>query len=224
MNWVWPMAPAQEPVRWDDVDVAVLQDLQRGDELGARIFGARRIGIGERGQRAHDVAHLGVVLEHLAVIRLHRPDRQQDGAVDAEALLDAVEPGLPLARHLLAGADRALVDAVVEILPGRVVELGLVVRLRPAPRDRARRRCGTPCRRWRAEMPLRCAVVRKLSIHCLKPWSASAGAANVASDSAAMAAATIGPMRLAARRRCIHTSIESEYHCRRHCELENGLP
>ena len=108
------------------VDVARLQDLQRGDQLGARELGAALVGIGERRQRTDDVAHDLVVLEDLAVVRLHRPDGEHDVAVDAVASLDFVEPWLVLLRHGAANRDRLLMHPVVEIVPDRSGEFGLV--------------------------------------------------------------------------------------------------
>ncbi len=101
------------------VDVAALQDLQRGDQLRAGEFGAALVGIGERRQRAHDIAHHVVALEDLAVVRFHRPDGEQDVAVDAVARFDLVQPGLVFARHGAADRDRLVMHAVVEIVPDR---------------------------------------------------------------------------------------------------------
>ena len=108
------------------VDVAALEDLERRHELRAGELGPALVGIGERRQRAHDVAHHLVVLQNLAVVRFHRPDRQQDMAVHAEPAFDPIEPGLPLTCHLPADSDGILLDAVVEVVPDRRGELGLV--------------------------------------------------------------------------------------------------
>jgi hypothetical protein len=107
------------------VDVAGLQDLQRGDELCAGELGAPLVGIGQGRQRADDVAHHLVVLQDLAIVRFHRPDGEQDVAVDAVTALDAVEPRLVLARHLAADCHRVLMHAIVEIVPDRGREFGL---------------------------------------------------------------------------------------------------
>jgi hypothetical protein len=107
------------------VDVAAFKDLQRRDQLRARELGAPLVGISERGQRAHDVAHHLVVLEDFAVVRFHRPDGQHDVTVDAEARLDAVERRLVFPGHGAADLDRVLVHAVVEIIPHRGGEFRL---------------------------------------------------------------------------------------------------
>ena len=42
MNWVWPMAPAHEPFICGEADIAMLEDLERGDEL---VPGEGRLGL-----------------------------------------------------------------------------------------------------------------------------------------------------------------------------------
>ncbi len=138
---MWPMAPAQEPVRWLSSYVAALQDLQRRDQLRAGELGALLVGIGERRQRAHHIAHHLVVLEDFAVVRFHRPDGEHDVAVDAVARFDLIEGLLVLPRHGAADLDRVLMHAVIEIVPHRGSEFRLVACLFQHFRvDRGRRR------------------------------------------------------------------------------------
>ena len=86
MNCVWPMAPAHEPVKFCRRDDALLQDLERGDILLARIV-LLAAGIEQGRERAHD-PHRALVLAEIA---FHAPDGEQDVAVDLVALLDRGE-------------------------------------------------------------------------------------------------------------------------------------
>ena len=90
MNWVWPMAPAQELTNLSRGMWLVLQDLQRDQQFVAEV-GVAVLGVGQRRQRADRVP----LVLHRAVGRLHPPDRQDDPALDLEALLDRVEQAAP---------------------------------------------------------------------------------------------------------------------------------
>src|SRR5690606_6782454 len=111
------------------VYVARLQDLECRNQLRAGKFRALLVGVTQGGQRAHDIAHHVVPLEDLTVVGFHRPDGKKDVAVNAVALLDAIEPRLPLARHCASGGNRFLVSAIIEIVPDRRLELGLMTGL-----------------------------------------------------------------------------------------------
>ena len=74
------------PVHLLDGDIAMLQDLERRDEL---LAGEGRLGLGisERRQRPDHIHVAGL----RAVIRLDPPNGDEDGAVDAVALLQLIE-------------------------------------------------------------------------------------------------------------------------------------
>ena len=121
MNCVCPIAPAQLPVIPDGAHVAVLQDLQRRDQLALEEAPPPPL-VGERRQR-RDHRH---VAAPLAVEALHPPDRGHHLGLDPVARLDRAErPPLlrqrrpPLADPLLRGGDR-------QIVLERPGELGLV--------------------------------------------------------------------------------------------------
>src|SRR5690606_38793619 len=91
-------------------------------------LGTALISIGQRGKRTDRVHHDIVTLENLTVIAFHRPDGQQDIAVNRKALFDALEPWPPFFCHALADSHGMLIHAVVDIVPDRLVELRLKAR------------------------------------------------------------------------------------------------
>ena len=124
MNCVWPMAPAQEPFMSSPVDMALLQDHERGEEFVAEEVAAVLL-VGERRERADDVLAAG----ERAEVGLHAPDAEDDGALDAVAALDRGEgrgpAGWPPPRPARCAVAR---DGAVHVLPDRLHELGLLVR------------------------------------------------------------------------------------------------
>ena len=84
------------------VNIAGLENLHCSNQLCAAIFGATLVCIGKRCQRTDGIAHNVITLENFAVIAFHRPDGEQDIAIDRETLFDALEPRTPFARHVLA--------------------------------------------------------------------------------------------------------------------------
>ena len=102
------------------LQVAAMQDFQRGEKLVAEI-GLAAADAGERRGRAQ---HRPVAAER-AVVRLDAPDRGDDVAVDAVLLLDLVEDGLVLGEDLAAAGDARVAHQDVEIIPERLGELRL---------------------------------------------------------------------------------------------------
>ena len=96
MNWVWPMAPAQDPVSGPGGGLVLGLDLQGGDQLRAPVGRARRLGAGQRRQGAQDGADDPGILEDAAVGGFDPPEGRQDEAVDAVSGLDGVEGRGPL--------------------------------------------------------------------------------------------------------------------------------
>ena len=106
-----------------DTDVAALENLERGDEL---LPGEARLGvvIGERGERADHVHVAGLG----AVIQLHPPDGDDDGAIDAVALLQNIEQRLVLLELLLAAGDALIGDDAIDIFADRLFVFRLEIR------------------------------------------------------------------------------------------------
>ena len=106
-----------------DRDIAALHDLERRDQL---LAGEARLGvvISERRQRP-DHIHVAWLR---AVIRLHPPNGDDDGAVDAVALLQHVEQRLVLLELLLAGGDALFGDDAVDIFADRLHVFRLEIR------------------------------------------------------------------------------------------------
>ena len=94
MNWVCPMAPAQEPSIVVAVDMVLLEDLERGEQLLAEEV-APIARIGEGRQRPHHVDRAGEAAE----IGLHAPDAEHDRAGHAVGALHGGERVGPLARR-----------------------------------------------------------------------------------------------------------------------------
>jgi hypothetical protein len=104
-------------------DVAVLEDLQRGDDLR---FGELGLGPGavERAERADDVLVAGL----RAVVRLHTPDGDEDVTVDAVFGFELIEQCLVLDQLLLARLDALVRDHAVDIFADRLHVFWLVIR------------------------------------------------------------------------------------------------
>ncbi|MCY1442602.1 hypothetical protein D9M71_589770 [compost metagenome] len=102
------------------LDVAMLDDLQRGDQL---VLGELRAAafIGQGGQRADD----RLVALELAEVAFHAPHRDQHLAVDAIALLDAGQQFGVLLQQLLAVTHTQGRQGAFEVLPHRAGELRL---------------------------------------------------------------------------------------------------
>ena len=104
---------------------ALVDNVQRIDELAFPIgFSARRIP-GERGKRGEDRAHM--ILLHLGIAEgaLDAPEREQRAALDAEVLFDAREQRFVLFQRELAVNDAPVGDAAIDVLPGGLGELRL---------------------------------------------------------------------------------------------------
>ena len=120
MNWVWPMAPAQEPRMCVGGDVAGLEDAEGGEELLLGQVAAAAL-VGEGGE-ALDHRHRAAVG---AVVGLHAPDRQHHlgGRRRSGARW---RPGRgELGALGAAGLDAGGGGGAVEVFPDRLGELGL---------------------------------------------------------------------------------------------------
>jgi hypothetical protein len=130
-----------------ELQVAAFNELERRDQLAAPEFLALAAFAHKRckGMRQETVAGLA------AVIGLHAPDRGDDMAVDAEALLGGPQGAVILAHHSLAVADPLLVNEKAQVVPDGRLEfrlyLGkaqhLLVRLRNVERLRDHRLADT---------------------------------------------------------------------------------
>ena len=129
------------------VDVAGLQDAQRGDQLLLGPVAAATL-VGQR-REALDHRHRAAVA---AVIRLHAPDRQHHVAVDTVGSLDRRQRRGELLPFRAAGLDAGRRGGAVEIFPDRLGEFGLPRRRAARPR-RSRRRRRRPRRRPRGGSP-----------------------------------------------------------------------
>ena len=122
MNCVWPKAPAQEPTRWAGLTSPSLDDLQRRDQLAAKIGRVLAVA-GERRERLHQ----GTLADGFAEIGFDAPDGDHDMAIDAEARFDRIERRAPLRQHGSAVRDALIIDESGEIIPDRRLELGLLL-------------------------------------------------------------------------------------------------
>ena len=120
MNWVWPIAPAQEPFICAGRDVAILQNLQRGEQFVLEIVAAI-MGVGEGRQRANHIVRAGESAE----IGLQSPDADDHGRVDAEFLFALASHGSILPRRRLGALDALGRHRGGEIFPYRLDEFGL---------------------------------------------------------------------------------------------------
>src|SRR6516165_545729 len=102
------------PVHLIDRNIAMLDDLERHNELLAG-EGSLDVVISERRERPDHVHVAGLC----AVVRLNTPDGDENGSVDAIALLDAVKEVLVLLEHLLAGGNALIRHHTVDILADR---------------------------------------------------------------------------------------------------------
>ena len=130
MNWVWPIAPAQEPVR-------------PASEMSprCRIFSAAtsccrpnlprpRIGIGERRQRADDALHDLRIGRAPRRRRIPCPRSRRGCAGRRRSALSMRSSSAPMAgEHLAPVGDALLRDARRHVLPERRDEFRLVARL-----------------------------------------------------------------------------------------------
>ncbi|GAB1459348.1 hypothetical protein MASR2M50_11220 [Thauera sp.] len=103
-------------------DVALLQDLQRGEELAAE-EGLPAPEAGQRGQRGEQRP----AAEVAPVVALHAPHRDHRLGIDAVTTLDLGEHLLPLRQHRAPVGDTLLVHQRGEVVPDRGDEFGLGV-------------------------------------------------------------------------------------------------
>ena len=102
-------------------DVLLLQDLQRVEEFVPEEVAAVA-DEGEGRERAH---HVDAARER-AEVRLHAPDAEHDRPRHAVNPLDAVEGLRPLPRQFAPARQARRRDRAAEVLPDRLVELGLL--------------------------------------------------------------------------------------------------
>ena len=102
--------------------VAARDDLERGEQFVAEEI----LPAADAGERRGRADHRPVA-DLRAVVRLDAPDRRDDMTVDAVGLLHPVERRAVLGEDGAAIGDARVGDQDVEILPGRLAELGLRV-------------------------------------------------------------------------------------------------
>ena len=149
MNWVWPKAPAQEPVRRVRPDVAAVDDLQRREELAAEIALAA---VRHAGQASRATAPAGAPPMSLPKFDSTPQTPAMMWRSTPKRLSACASACAVLAHGGAAVLDPLLVDEEAEIVPDRRLELGLVVHqledlhvgLHAARRRRRRSRPGTP--------------------------------------------------------------------------------
>ena len=132
-------------------DVALLQNLQRGDQLVAEVIGA----IADRDQRGERADHVEAAVVG-AERGLDAPQRQDDPAVDAILLLDRIERRLPLARLARCALDARRRRDAREIGGDRHAVFGL------AHRQRGDARVGRQARKGQIEGLARDAARRRV--------------------------------------------------------------
>jgi len=110
---------ADERIR---IDVALLEDLQRRQELAAE----ERLAASEARQcrqRRDDAA----LAEGASIIAFDAPDRHHRLGVDPEGGFDAGERVAPLGQHRATVGDALFIDQARHVIPDRGAEFGLMV-------------------------------------------------------------------------------------------------
>ncbi len=110
MNCGWPSAPAQDPLRLLELDVAAVQDVERAEELLAEHLAAPRI-VRQRDQGRDRRTHAGEPPE----VGFQTPHGDDDAWVDAECLGDALKQNTVFRIHLLRGAHGVAGEAAPEV-------------------------------------------------------------------------------------------------------------
>ena len=106
------------------IDVAVLNDLQRGEELGPEIARAPMAAAGEGRERLHHRAGAKAA----AIIGFDAPDRRDRRRVDAETALRERERLAIAGHHGLPVANAFVIDEPGEVVPDRRLEFRLDLR------------------------------------------------------------------------------------------------
>ncbi len=163
IHWVWPMAPAQEPIMSGACAQPRSTMTQRVEQFGFPIGAPARLAPGQRRQRRDHRPHVFRIDDDVAERRLHAPQAEQGVAIDAVILFQPRQQAGIFVRAFLAGDDPPIGTAAVDVLPDLLGEFRLralllehagvgrervhhavIGRLRDAAADRAGAETGDP--------------------------------------------------------------------------------